>query len=104
MFSLGPKLPLVTLTMTVQVPPALRRALVRLMVVPLAGALSMPSEQVVEAVAGVAITIPVGNVSVNERSLTGLDRSGLVMSSWSSVVLPGPMGLGRNDLAKMGSV
>ena len=57
---------------------------------PPSGAVTTPSIHVVTALAGVAMVVPAGRLSVNARSLTG-DELPLVMVKVRVAVLPGPI-------------
>ena len=74
---------------------------VNVMVAPPSGALSVPP-QVADALAGVAMNMPAGKLSLNARLVSGL-ALGLVMVKTSIVVLPGPMLSGVKTLLKVGS-
>lgn len=92
----------VTLTVTTHALEAPSLAPLRLMVVPPSGAVSTASTQLVNALAGSAIVIPVGKVSVKARSETGSELL-LVISNRSVEALPGPMVAGVNDLLNAGT-
>lgn len=94
----------VTLTVTVQLFKAPRLPSLKLMVPPPSGAVTTPFRQVVEALAGVAISISpgtVGNTSVNSNSVTPTG-SLFVIVNVIVLILPGPMVLGVKTLLKVG--
>ncbi len=103
-FMWAPTVLAVTSTLTVQVSPTPRTPPLKVMVPPPAGAVTTPRRQVVEALAGVAMsTSPgiVGSTSVNAMSVIGT-VSVLVMVKVSVETLPGPIVSGVKTLVKVG--
>jgi hypothetical protein len=92
---------LLTLTLTIQLCELATFPLVKIMVPPPSGALTIPSVHVVNALAGLAITTPLGSGSVKAKSTTGAGLK-LVMVKISVETLPGPILSGENVLEKPG--
>ncbi|MEL7060583.1 MAG: hypothetical protein AAGN46_11200 [Acidobacteriota bacterium] len=95
-----PTVELVTSTEIVQVAPAATWPSAKVMLLPPAGAVSVPP-QVEAARAGSPIVTPAGRASVNAKSVVGMPIV-LVIVKMSRVVLPGPMSSGLKVFVKFG--
>ena len=97
-----PAVLLVTFRLTIQLEFAPTLPPLRLMVVPPGGAVSVPSVQVVMALAGVAINTLAGKVSVKAKAVTPVPEAVLSMVKVRVLAEPGPMVLGEKALLKVG--
>ena len=99
LFDFVPALVLVTVTVTVQLPPTAMLAPIRLALGPFAAAVTVPPVQVVEAFGVAAFCKPVGYVSVNVTPVNAtVFAAGFVIVNVSVLVPLTAIELGENDL------